>query len=63
MVRLRSFGAEDKLPCPRCRLEMRVTRRTIHPSRGEDYEYQELTCMACGHTENRTVDRAGNTIG
>ena len=58
----RPFGADDRPACARCGGAMHVSRRTIHPTRGEDFEYQTLTCAACGHTAERTVDRAGKSV-
>jgi RNase P subunit RPR2 len=59
MVQRRAFGADDRPACSECKAPMHVSRRTIHPTRGEDYEYQTLTCQSCGHKRERTIDREG----
>ena len=60
---MRRWGADDRLPCPECGDgKMLVTRRTIHSTRGKDFEQQTLTCPKCQHERTRTVDGDGKEI-
>lgn len=56
----RSFGADDRPRCARCRSEMYVSRREPHPEHGPDYELQTLLCKGCDNKESRSVDEHGN---
>lgn len=53
------FGATDTLACIECKKGMRVTRRTPHPTLGNEFELQTFTCWGCRLTVERTADRQG----
>jgi len=53
------FGANDHLPCPKCKNYMSLTRRAPHAIRGSGFELQTFTCSVCEHEIQRNADRQG----
>lgn len=53
------FGATDNPVCPDCKNRMRLTRRSPHPSRGDDFERQTFVCRVCEHE----IERDANVLG
>jgi hypothetical protein len=54
-----NFGIDDSPICTECNNRMRLTRRTPHPVRGNDFELQTFTCRVCHHEFERSADRLG----
>ena len=57
----RTFGVDDKLPCPTCGKPMSLTRRAPDDGHDLQYERQTFTCFACDHETERVVDAEGNS--
>jgi hypothetical protein len=56
------FGTTDTPICPECNNNMRLTRRTPHPVRGNDFELQIFTCRICRHEIERDADLLGEVM-
>ena len=54
-----SFGADDKLECPKCRSTMTVCRRKPDLEHGNKYELQTFICVRCGYVQTRIADNDG----
>ena len=54
------FGVFDGAECPQCGKPLVVVRRSPDPELGTKFEQQTLTCPACKHTLDRSVDRDGH---
>ncbi len=57
-----AFGANDRIPCPKCEGEMIVVRRTLNP-KNRNFELQILECQSCSNHERRTIDIRGELLG
>ena len=55
----RSFGAADRLVCPKCREQRTLTRRSPDSDYGQRYERQTFLCSACDYGIDRSVDADG----
>ena len=53
------FGATDNPVCSECKNRMHLTRRTPHPTRGDDFEQQIFLCRVCKHE----IERDANVLG
>lgn len=60
MAKVRTFGADDRVPCPKCGKPMFVTRRTIDLSH-DGNEAQVMTCSGCDTDVARSIDQQGQT--
>ncbi len=56
----KNYGADDKVPCPKCKMNMYVVKRTPYMMDGKRYEAQILVCGTCGNLSDRSVDEEGN---
>ena len=54
-----TYGARDRLVCDKCGGDAMLTRRSPHPTAGEQYEMQIFLCLTCGDEQSRTADVAG----
>jgi C4-type Zn-finger protein len=51
------FEADDRPDCPKCGYEMYVSRRTLHPRLGHQFELQTFSCKACEYEEERIANQ------
>ena len=56
----RAYGATDRIQCQKCPGKMIVSRRSPHPTLGDDYEIQVLSCLLCDYEVTRAVDEHGH---
>ncbi len=56
---VRSYGADDRLQCPRCLGAMGLSRRTPDAERDKKYELQTFTCIKCDYAQTRIADKDG----